>query len=203
MGGEGRSNGVEVAIRDDDRVGSDRRRDAGGVGEAERGHPGAGGDEEGVGVPVIAAGELQHDAASGGGPGDANGRHDRLGPRGGESDPLDRCNPGADRLGEFEFRQTRRPKGRRARDGRLNGLDNRRMGVADDRRTPAADEVDIGAPLDVGDRAAGGRRDESRCATYRSEGAHRRGHPSGHDGPGPGEQPLRSDAAGHVSAPFR
>ena len=40
------SDGGQVAIRDDDGVGGDGGGDSGRVRQAERGHPGAGGDEE-------------------------------------------------------------------------------------------------------------------------------------------------------------
>ena len=55
---------VDVVVGDDDRVGDDRGRDAGRGRDAERREPGAGLGEEGVGVAVVAAGELEHAVAA-------------------------------------------------------------------------------------------------------------------------------------------
>jgi len=53
------------------------------------------------------------------------------------------------------------------RRGSRDGLDDRRMRVAEDQRTPGADPVDVVVAVDVGDREAGGALDEDRVAPDR------------------------------------
>jgi hypothetical protein len=62
-----------------------------------------------------------------------------------------------------------RPRGRF-----LHGLHHVRVGVADDRRPPRADVVDIALAVGIPEVRAFGAGDEARRAAHRTEGAHRR-----------------------------
>ena len=68
-------------VGDHDGVGHRRRRDAGRVGQPERGHPAAPAGQQPVGVAVVAAGELHDPGPAGEAPGHPDGAHRRLGPR--------------------------------------------------------------------------------------------------------------------------
>ena len=90
---EGGTGGREVVVRQHDRVGGGRAGDAGGVGQAERGHPGAGAGQQRVDVPVVAAGELHHLRAAGEPAGQPDRAHRRLGAGADEPHLLDRRHP--------------------------------------------------------------------------------------------------------------
>ena len=177
-------------VGDDERVGDLRLGDAGRAGEAEGGDAAAGLGEEGVGVAVVAAGEL-HDLPAAGEPaGDADGGHRRLGAARHEADELDDGTRSTDRLGEEHLALGRRAVARAVLGGGLDGLDDGGVGVAEDDGAVALDEVDVAAALDVPHVGALGAVDEVRRAADAAEGAHRRVHPAGDDALGPGEQRL-------------
>ena len=56
----------------------------------------------------------------------------------------------------------------------MHGIDDRHRRVAEDRRPPGADVVDVAFAIDVFDAAALGATDEKRFATDIAEGAHGR-----------------------------
>ena len=104
----------------------------------------AGLHEQAVGVPVIAAVELDEQVAPGGAAGHADGAHRGLGARADQPHHLHR------RVGGRERPRPSRPRAPWARrswcraPGRLGDrLDHRRGGVAEDERPPRADEVDV------------------------------------------------------------
>ena len=112
-------------------------------------------------MPVVAPGELHDQPTARGRPGQPDRGHDRLGARGGEAHPLDRGDDTPhDRLGQLELGQARGAEGRRAGDRRLDRGDDLGVGVTEDHRPPAADEVDIRPAVDVDDPRALRRGDE-------------------------------------------
>ena len=69
-----------------------------------------------------------------------------------------------------------------------DGVDDGRVRVAEDHRTPRADQVDVAVAVGVGEPAAVRLGDEARRAAYRGEGAYRGIHPAGNDRAGVLEQ---------------
>ena len=59
-----------------------------------------------------------------------------------------------DLLAELDLRQRRGPERRTGRDGALDGVDDLRVGVAEDHRAPGADQVDVVVAVDVGEVGA-------------------------------------------------
>ena len=114
---------VEVVVGDDDRVGGHaggharRRRDA------ERREPGAGARQEGVGVAVVAAVELDHTVAASERPREPDRRHRRLGARRDEPDALDRRHRVDDLGRQLDLALGRSAEGRPVERGLAHGLD--------------------------------------------------------------------------------
>ena len=88
--GEGRLDRGDVVVGQHDRLAGRRAGHAGRVGQAEGGHAGAGGGEQRVDVPVVAAGELDDLGAAGEAAGQPDRRHGRLGARVDQAYLLDR-----------------------------------------------------------------------------------------------------------------
>ena len=89
VGGEGGAQGAEVIEGQGKGVLGGVGGDAGGAGDAEGGDAGAGLDQHGVGVAVVAALELEHQVAVGEAAGEADSGHAGLGAGGGEAEALD------------------------------------------------------------------------------------------------------------------
>jgi hypothetical protein len=139
----------EIVERRSQRVGGRRGRHAGGGRDAERRETRAGLDEQRVGVPVVAAGELEDLVASRRGARQAHGRHRGLGARADEAHELDRGHRVLDRRGELDLQHRRgaeaRPAGRRLLEDRQHA----RVGMPQDHRPPGADEVDVAIAVGI------------------------------------------------------
>ena len=120
---------------------------AGGGGDADRRRARAGGHQEGVGVAVVAARELDQLPPAGGGAGEAQRRHRRLGPRVDQAHHLDRRQRGGDPLAELDLGDGRGAEGGAAAERPLDGRDDRRMAVPEDVRAVAADVVEVAAAV--------------------------------------------------------
>ncbi len=186
--GEHGVEGVVVVERDDDRVGDGAGGDPGGAGQPEGRDAAAGRDEEGVEVPVVAAGELHDLGPAGRAAGEPHGGHRRLGAGRDEAQLLDGRDPLGDGLGELDLPGGGGAEGGAGRRGALHRLDDRRVGVAEDRRAPRLDVVEVAAPVGVDEVRALAAGDEERVAADAGEGPDRRVHPAGDAGPGAGPQ---------------
>ena len=165
MGGEGRRDGLGVVVREDDRVAGGARGDARGARHGQRREAGAGVHEEAVAVAVVAAGELDDEVAAGRAAREADRAHHGLGARRHEAHPLHRRHRGADPLAQLDLAgpggSEREPVERRLADR----LDDRGVAVAQDRRAPRADVVEVPAAVGVADaRPSPGVEDERRAA---------------------------------------
>jgi hypothetical protein len=80
----------------------------------------------------------------------------------------------ADFFGHLDLAFGRRAERQAARGRILHRLHHVRMGVADDRRAPRTDVVDITLAVRIPEVRAFGAGDEARRAAHRTEGAHRR-----------------------------
>ena len=87
-------------VGDDLGVGHRAGRDADRARQAEHGHAAAAAGQQAVGVPVVAAVELDDAVAPGHAAGEAHRAHGRLGPRGDQAHLLAAGHPRADRLGQ-------------------------------------------------------------------------------------------------------
>ena len=101
------------------------------------------GDQQVVGVAVVAAGELDHRVTPGDAAGQPDRGHYRLGAGGHEADHL-QVGYGADHpLGELDLRLAGGAEGEPVGGGLPDRLDDRRVGVAEDQRSPRADVVEV------------------------------------------------------------
>ena len=114
-------------------------------GQAERGQAAARLGQQQVAVAVVVAGELHHRRPAGEAPGDADGRHRRLGAARHQPHHLARRDPGADLLGQQHLALGRRAVAGAVGRGPLHGLDDGRVGVAGDDRPVRLHEVDVAA----------------------------------------------------------
>ncbi len=149
--GKQRVDRCRVAVRQHHRLGSRRSRDAGRVGQAERGDARAGRSQHRVRVTVVAAGELDDQGPVGLRTSQAQGGHDRLGAGAREAHPLDGLDPSHDLLGEQHLVGARRAERRRRGGRRGDRLDDGGVGVPEDHGPPGADEVDVLTAVDVPD----------------------------------------------------
>ena len=162
------------------------------IGHAERGGGTAGGHQQAIDVAVIVAGELHDHRPAGVSAGQPDGAHRGLGAGVDQPDFLDRRHGLDHQLGQFVFGQGRRAETRAAMQGRLDGLDDRRMGVAEDHRAPGADVVDVAVAVDVEQVGPFGPVEEDRLAADAAERPGRAVHPAGHElfGPLEGQMAL-------------
>jgi hypothetical protein len=144
---------VEVVDRDDDRRGGDLCGDAGAAGHGQGGQAGPGVDQEAVGVAVVAARELHDEVAPCRAPCEPECAHGRFRARRREAELLHRWNGRPDRLAEDHLGGRRRTEGEAVAGSGSHGIDDHRMSVTEDRRSPCADVVDV--PVAVGIANAG------------------------------------------------
>ena len=130
-------------------------------------------------MSVIVPGELDHGRAAGEAAGQPDRAHRRLGAAGDQPDLLDGGDPGHDLLGEQHLVLGGGAEGEPARGGPGDGVQHVGVGVAEDHRTPRADQVDVlGAVGVVQVRAAPPGHEPGRPPD-RAEGPHRGVHPTG------------------------
>ena len=176
--------GLDVVVRKDDGVGGHTRRDTGRRGDPERGEPGPRTREEGVGVAVVAAGELDHAVAAGERPGQPDRRHRRLGARRDEAHELDRREGVGDLLGQLDLAlgggAERRPCAGRV----AHRVDRLGIGVPEEQWPPRLDPVEQAAAvggLEI--RALAACREERLVQADAPHRAHRRVDTAGNDLP--------------------
>ncbi len=190
VGPEGRLDGGEVVVRQHDGVAGLGAGDARGVRQAEGGEAGTGGGQQRVHVAVVAAGELHDLGPAGEAPGQPDRRHGGLGAGGDQADLLDRGDPGDDLLGQLDLALPGRAEGGAAGDRFPYRVQDGGVRVAEDHRTPRADQVDVLAAVGVGQVGAGSGHHEARRTADGAEGAHRGVHAAGRDDRGTIEERL-------------
>ena len=174
MGGKSGFDGGEVVVGQSQGEAGDLFGHAGRAGDAEGGHAGAGFDEKAVGVAVVAALEFDDELAAGGGAGQADGRHGGLSAGADKAHLFDGGIAGHDALGEIGLGGGGCAEAGGVARRALDGLDDRRKGVAEDHRTPGAEVVDIAIAVGVDEVGALGALDEWRRAAHGAKGPHRR-----------------------------
>ena len=201
--GEGGLDGVEVVVGQHEGFGGGRGGDAGGAGQRERSQARPGGGEQAVKVAVVAAGELDHQVATGVAAGKPDGGHGRLGAGGDHPDPLGCRDALLDDRGEVGLVRGRGAEGQSAVDGGVHRREDLRVGVAQQRRAPGADQVDVLGAVGVGEvRALGGDHEAGRAA-HRAEGPDRRVDAARHQAAGTVEEFLIARVGGsHGSYSF-
>ena len=139
---------LKIVVRNDERRRGHALRNTAAVGfpQGERAAPGA--HQHAVGVPVVAAVELQHDLPPSETARQAERRHHRLGPGGDETYQIHRGEDAPHLLGKFDLFWAGRAEGGRLPRGNADSLDNFRMGVSEDQRPPAAHVVRIPPAVD-------------------------------------------------------
>ena len=187
----------------DDGVGNRARRHAGGVRKAEGGHAAAAAGQEAVGVPVIAAVELE-DAVPAREPAcHADGAHGRFGSRRHQADLLAPGDPMCDRLGQQDFAFGRGAERRPLASGRPHGGHHFGVGVPENRGAIGLHEVQelvsVGVP-DVGALSPG---HEVGMPANGPEGPDGRVDASGDHPFGAGEQRLGHGVRHHGSLAIR
>ena len=129
-------------------------------------------DEQAVGMPVIAPVELDDDVAPGRPAREPDRAHRRLRARGHEAHHLHGRHRARDHLRHLDLGASGRPIARPPPRGLGDRLDHRRRGVAENERSPRAEEVDVGAPVGVHDARPLGALHEDRRAAHTPERAH-------------------------------
>ncbi len=124
-------------------------RDAGGGRYAEGCQAAAGLDQQGVGVAVVAAVELEDLVAAGVAAGQADGAHGCFGSGRDHAHLLDVWIGFANHLGQLGFSCRWCAKGCACRGGFLDGLNDFRVAVAKYHRAPRADIIDIAVVVGV------------------------------------------------------
>ena len=147
---------------------------AGRAGNAERGDAGAGLDQQGVGVSVVAADELDNVFAPGGGAGEADGRHGGFGSGADEAQLADGGKRLDDGLGQIDFRWGGCAEAGALAGGVDDGFDDLGGGVAEQERSPGADVIDIRVAVGVVDVSALAAYQEGRFSADGAEGTHGR-----------------------------
>ena len=136
--------------------------------------------EQPVDVAVVGAGELEELLAAGGGAGEPDRAHRRLGAGGGHPQHVDRRHARARPASASSTSPAVGAPNVVPLRGRLGDRrEHRRVRVAVDQRAPRADVVDVDVAVDVGELGAGGALDEDRVAPDRAHRAHGRVHAAG------------------------
>ena len=119
------------------------------IGLAERERARTGLDQKRVDVAVIATLEFDDLVPAGESSGETDRGHRGLGAAIHHPHFLDRRHPLTDFAREFDFQRIRNAEARAAIRRRLHRRDDRRMRVAEDRRAPGADVIDLAVAVDV------------------------------------------------------
>ncbi|SKG12618.1 Uncharacterised protein [Mycobacteroides abscessus subsp. abscessus] len=179
---------TDIVVRQHDGVGRRGAGDTGRGGQAEGGQAGPGIGQQRVGVPVVTACELDNLGASGESARQAHRAHGGFGAGVDQTHLFHGLDAIDDLAGELDLALNGRAVGKPVLGGPLHGLHHRGVRVAQDQRTPGADQVHIPVVVDIGEPASGAGSDEPRNPTDRRERAHRRVHSTWDDGRGVGEQ---------------
>jgi hypothetical protein len=132
-------------------------------------------------VTVVGAGELEDLVPAGGGAGEADRAHRRLGARRGHPQHVDGGHPAGDLLGELDLTRSGSAEGRPRGGRRDHRLEDLGVGVAVDERPPRADVVDVAVAVHVEELGSLGVADEDGVAPDRAHGPHRGVDPAGQD----------------------
>ena len=160
---------VHVVVRSDDRVDDRTVGDPGGAREAERGDAAARGDQELVGVTVVATGELHDLRPARGTAGEAHRRHRRLGSRRHEPELLHRRHAIDDGLRQLDLGRSGRTVRRTRRGGALHRFDHLGVRMPEDRGSPRLHVVEVLATLGVDESCTLGAGHEERLAPDTAE----------------------------------
>ena len=166
----------------------------------------AGLHKQSVGMPVIAAIELENQVAPSKCPCQAQRRHRRFGPRADETHKVDTRKGLFDQLRQIHLGLGWGPVARTARCGILDGGDNAWMSVAGDERAPRSQIVDISIAVGVPDDRAFASSDEAWRSADGTKRPHGRIHSTREVLLRFGEQRLRpggrrGDAVSHARGP--
>ena len=179
-----RLGGGGVVVGDDAGGGRGRRGHARARRHPQGGQAAARLGQQAVDRPVVAAGDLDDRLAPRGRPRQAQRAHHGLAPRGGHAQPLDRRERVDHGLGEAHLALGGRAVGGAERQGLLQGPQHRGGRVAQDRRAPGGEEVQVADPVGVPDVGALGAGDEERVAPDGAHGPDRRVDAAHQDPPG-------------------
>ena len=184
VGFEGLAHGVQVVIGQNNGLGGGRGSHASRTRQRQGCHARTGLGEQRIHVAVVAASKLNDLVAAGHTAGQANRGHGRLGTCGHHAHLLNRAgnrgvNAVDDQLGQLRLGGARRTEGQAARGGLLNGLHDLRVRVAQNRRAPGADQVNVLVAVRVVQVGALSLRRKRRSAAHGVEGAHRGVHAAG------------------------
>ncbi len=174
VAGDGLADRGEIVVVDHDRPCHDRGGDAGRGRDPERREPGACRGEEGVGMAVVAARELEHARAAGEGAREPQRRHRRLGARGDEPHLLDRWHRIDDLGGKLDLTLGRGAEARPVERGRAHRLDRLGIGMTEDQRPPRLHPVEQASSVGGLEVGAAATDDEERLVdadrTHRADG---------------------------------
>ena len=143
-------------------------------------------------MAVVAALELDDEITAGGAPRETDGAHGRLRPRGDQTHHLHGRHRGHDEIGQLDLARGRRAIARAPREGLPHRLDHGGGGVAQDERAPRAEEIDVGAAVDIRDAAALGAPDEEGSAAHAAKGPDGTVDAAGKHTLGPAEERFRA-----------
>ena len=183
--------GTRVVVRQDDGLGRRGLRHPGTARDRVGHHARARLDEEPIGMAVVATGELHDQVAAGGGTGEPQRAHDRFRARRGEAQPLNGGHRPPDRLAEFDLKRMRRAEGEPIPGRGHDGIDDSRMTVAKDRRSPGPDVVDVAPAVDIPDVRPLAALEEQRRPVDGPERSDRAVHPTRKEVLRTGHQPSR------------
>ncbi len=147
------------------------------VAESQRARAGL--DEQAVGMAVVATLELDDRIAAGEAARQPDRAHRRLGARGDEPDHFHIRHELAEQFGHVDLDVGRCAEREPEFGFLLHRADHVGVRMAEDRRTPGADVIDVFAAIDIPDSATFCAGDEARRAADGAEGAYGRVHASG------------------------
>ena len=145
---------------------------AGGTGVAEGEQAAAGFDQQAVGMAVVAAFKFHDFVAAGIAARQADGRHGGFGTRADQTHALDAGHQFGDFFRYYSFCGSRRAERQTAQGRFAYRFHHFRVGVADNRRPPSADVVDIAHIVFIPHISPFGFFDKTRDAADAAEGAH-------------------------------
>ena len=189
---EDRLDGRGVVVGGEQRLRGEGGGHAGRVRQPEGGDAGAGSGQQAVRVAVVAALELHDQIAPGGGAGEPQRAHHRLGPGVDEAHHLHRGQRLDDQLRQLQLGLRRRAEGGAARRRLRHRIDDRRVRVAEDQRTERSEVVDVLVAVGVGDDRARTAGEHDRVAADGAVGARGRVDAAGEHGPRPRHQRARA-----------
>jgi hypothetical protein len=171
---EGRLDRAEVVVRRDDRELRDPFGHSCRRGLAERQRAGTGLHEKAVAVPVIAAFELHDLRAPRESARKPQRRHGGFGARRDEPHHVERRKPAHESLGELDLDLGWRAERQAVHGGLLHRAHDGGVRVAEDRRPPGTDVIDVALAVRVPHVRAFATREEARRAAYGAKCAHGR-----------------------------